>query len=492
MSFNQIDEYTLVRELDKGSMGVVFLATTPAGEQRALKTFFANPETTDAEWEFLRNVIVREGRRMMEISHENIVKVYEVREADDYAYIVMDYIEGTTVARHVQDRGALDPTLACDWLQQAAAALDYSHTRHSLIHRDVKPANMLLTASLTTLKLTDFGIAKRAIGTGQSSFGGTFFSAKSKPGTPNYRSPEQIRNTPDKPDKNRITPRVDQWGLAVTAFYMLTGTLPFETEDLYDLDHRICTEPEPPITSRRPDLPKAMNRVFRKALAKNPAKRYSSCSEFVAQLRLAAAGVTDPKHKRALWIGVGLAAAAGIVLAAMEVQRLTAGRTGRDVDDSRQSVPGSTKPKDPPSLGGGGPGRKVGPSGGDVGSKAASPCEPNPTCYRLAVKIKAGIGGETRDVSEIPGGSWSLSGEPGGSLSTGDIFAQVTSEGSCEAGSARKLTVEWLKDNRHADEATAAVGAANPYPGELVAGKYIAILRLDGKCVQRIPFTLDN
>lgn len=234
-----IGGYKIIRKLGEGSIGLVYLVEDAQGNQFAIKTFHVTDSTGEEEWAFLRKVLVRGAHYLQEMDHKNIVKVHKLYndKDDDIAYLVMEYVDGIDLKRYLAEKRP-DPDLALNWLGQAASALDYAHDHQmKLIHRDVKPSNMLLTTSQMVLKLTDFDIARRQVAS-DSSLGKTLFG-NIKVGTPNYRSPEQIR-TPLK-----ITAAADQYSLAAVAFELLTGELPFTAPTSVRLMRRSLMQPRP-------------------------------------------------------------------------------------------------------------------------------------------------------------------------------------------------------------------------------------------------------
>src|SRR5581483_3158179 len=175
-----IGRYQIVRELGHGAMGVVYLAQHPSMDRMvAIKTFRA-PEGEDAEWQ-TRDRIRAEADRAGSLDHPNIVKIYDVDERSDPPYIVMEYVNGPTLDQMLSGDPP-DSELSVSILRQAAEALDYAH-HQGIIHRDIKPANIMLDGK-STVRITDFGIAKRA--------GAATHTTSRFMGTPEYMSPEQL------------------------------------------------------------------------------------------------------------------------------------------------------------------------------------------------------------------------------------------------------------------------------------------------------------
>ena len=226
--------------------------------------------TTPKEVEFMREGLFREARSAGGLSHPGIVIIYDVGQENDAAFIAMERVEGPTLQKMLDDGGMADPKLALDILRQAAAALDYAH-QNGVVHRDIKPANIMLHKG-TTVKVTDFGIAKLAAGQNpQQTLTGMVV------GTPAYMSPDQIEMRP-------LDGRSDQFSLAVVAYEILTGTKPFEGSLLGPLMHMIVYGTRPSASGANAALPAAVDAVLERAMRRFPEERYRTCTEFVAAL----------------------------------------------------------------------------------------------------------------------------------------------------------------------------------------------------------------
>ncbi len=220
--------------------------------------------------EEVRARFVREGRTAASLSEErNVVAIYDVGEtAEGLPYIVMEYAPGGTVAERLQ-AGPIELGQALRWLDQAASALDAAHER-GIVHRDVKPANLLLAAD-DTIRVSDFGIA-RAAGYATLTVVGTVL------GSAGYMAPEQARGQPS-------TAATDRYALACVAFELLTGSRPFERDDMTAEAAAHVNEEPPRLRVFDPTLPVMLDRVFAHGLAKDPAARPVSCEAFVTELR---------------------------------------------------------------------------------------------------------------------------------------------------------------------------------------------------------------
>ena len=264
--------YTVLRVLGSGGMGQVYLVTHPRlPREDALKVLPA--EVTD-EPEY-RSRFAREADLAAGLSHPHIVRIYDRGENDGRLWISMDYVAGTDVHHLLGERyqSGMPVDEASSVITAVASALDYAHHR-GLLHRDVKPANILLTepdgGQARRIYLADFGIARRM----DDASGLT--AANFAVGTVAYAAPEQLKGDP-------IDGRADQYALACTAFHLLTGAPPYTDTNPTVVITQHVSAPPPSIGARRPEL-SALDPVFATAMAKNPADRFSSCSEFATQL----------------------------------------------------------------------------------------------------------------------------------------------------------------------------------------------------------------
>jgi serine/threonine-protein kinase len=264
----QIGRYRIVGELGRGAMGIVYRAQDPTiGRTVAIKTIRLSEVTDPKERERLRERLFREAQSAGALSHPNIVTIYDVAEEGDLAYIAMEYVEGQTLDRVLASGELPGGQQLLEILRQTAAALDYAH-HHGIVHRDIKPANVMID-DRGTAKIADFGVAK-ILSQQMTQAAGII-------GTPNYMSPEQVEGAP-------LDGRADQFALAVIAYEVLTGDKPFVGEPLPTLLYKIVHEE--PLSPQRlnPTLGWQVETVLKKALSKDPAKRYPNCTEFVKAL----------------------------------------------------------------------------------------------------------------------------------------------------------------------------------------------------------------
>ena len=234
-----------------------------------------------ADDEGIRRRFTREALAAARLSSTpNIVTIFDVGEHEGRPYIVMEYIPNGSLADRIDEDGAQPPGRALAWLSQAAAALDVAHAR-GIVHRDVKPANLLLDEH-DAVQVADFGVAS-AVGLDSFTAAGTVL------GTAGYLAPEQARGEPS-------SPAVDRYALAVVAFELLTGSRPYRGDSPTAEAAAHVSAPIPSARARNPELPREIDAVLAQGLAKEPDARFSSAAELVASLRQAldrAAGRTE-------------------------------------------------------------------------------------------------------------------------------------------------------------------------------------------------------
>ena len=270
--------YRGAQQIARGGMGEIYRATdTTLGRAVAIKILAERYATDDS----VRQRFTREALAAARLSGQrNTVTIYDVGEHHDRPYIVMEYLGGGSLEDVLGAEGAQPPERAFRWLEQAAGALDAAHGE-GVVHRDVKPANLMLDRS-GNVHVADFGIASAA-GMDSLTMTGTVL------GTAGYLSPEQAMG-------DRATPASDLYGLGVVAYELLTGQRPFAADSPTAEASAHVNAPVPSVCDSS-SLPCELDPVFQKALAKDPAQRYDSAAEFVAALRAAladAAGSTRP------------------------------------------------------------------------------------------------------------------------------------------------------------------------------------------------------
>jgi predicted Ser/Thr protein kinase len=270
--------YGQPRVIGRGGMGTIYAAhDTSLDRPVAIKVL----DERFARDDDVRGRFTREALAAARLSGApSTVTIFDVGEWNGAPYIVMEHLAGGSLADRLRDEGAQPPARALAWLEQAAAALDAAHAA-GVVHRDVKPANLLLDES-DHVYVADFGIA-RAAGLDSSTATGMVL------GTAGYLAPEQAR-------AEQTTPASDRYALAAVAFELLTGTRPFEAETPTAEAAAHVTHPPPSASARNPQLPSEIDGVLARGLAKDPAERFGSCHELVHALREAldrAAGPTS-------------------------------------------------------------------------------------------------------------------------------------------------------------------------------------------------------
>jgi len=273
--------YRILEVIGRGAMGVVYRAQDPLIERElAIKTL--NPDLPPEAMAEVRERFLREARAAGKLSHPNIVTVYDVGEQDGEAYMAMELLSGRPLKQLLPE--PLAPETAADLAAQVADALHHAHV-NSIVHRDVKPANIVVSdAGLA--KLTDFGMAWIP--------SSTMTQAGAALGSPKYMSPEQVTG-------QAVEPRSDVFCLGVVLYEMLTGRTPFAREGdeiALDVMDRIAAEPHPPLREVRPGLPAAFEAIIDRALAKKPEERFASAAEMAAALRACVAPATQDETVR--------------------------------------------------------------------------------------------------------------------------------------------------------------------------------------------------
>jgi serine/threonine-protein kinase len=264
LQLERIDRYEIIAELGRGAMGVVYQARDPQLERVvALKTLRRDLGLPPEELGELKKRFYQEAKAAGRLIHPNLVAIYDVVEVDDVPYMVMEYVDGCTLAEVIRSDGPLPPERAVPIAVQVCGALHYAHAC-GVIHRDIKPGNILLDAG-GTAKVSDFGIARLA--GSQATRTGVLL------GTPAYMAPETLGGRP-------ADGRSDLFSLGVSLYEALTGSNPFSSDDLTVVLARIVNETPPPTRERNPTVPPALDEVLARALAKRPEDRQTGAREF--------------------------------------------------------------------------------------------------------------------------------------------------------------------------------------------------------------------
>jgi serine/threonine-protein kinase len=262
--------FEVQKELGKGAMGSVYLGKDPKiGREVAIKTMALAQEFEADELAEVKERFFREAETAGRLSHPNIVTIYDTGEEHDYCYIAMEFLKGQDLVPFTKPGNTLQTDKVISIVARVADALGYAH-RQNVVHRDVKPANVMYEAENDIVKVTDFGIARITD------------SSKTKTGmvlgTPSYMSPEQLQG-------KKIDGRSDLFSLAVSLYQLVCGKLPFEGDSMAQLMYRIANEHAPDILKYNPSLPPALVTFLDKAMAKDTGERYQTGEEFAGALR---------------------------------------------------------------------------------------------------------------------------------------------------------------------------------------------------------------
>jgi serine/threonine-protein kinase len=264
--------YSLERELGRGGMGIVYLAREVALDRMvALKLL--PPEM--AARPGVKERFLREARTAARLSHPNIVPIYTVDEVDDFVFFAMAYVEGGTLGDRIRDRGPLSSTEAVRLLREVSWALGHAHLQ-GVVHRDVKPDNILLEEGTGRAMVTDFGIAALAEEAGEAArgqvMGRTEESGQAAPGhvmgTAEFMSPEQARG-------GEVDARSDLYSLACVGYYALSGQFPFDGSTPAAILGKHLTEAAPPVAKAAPHIPPMVATALDRCLRKEPERRFS-------------------------------------------------------------------------------------------------------------------------------------------------------------------------------------------------------------------------
>lgn len=273
-----LGQYRVLEELGRGGMGRVYKAVHQTmGRFVAIKLLAPDLTKTDRAVDLFQ----REVKAAAKLNHPNIVISFDANKSGERYFLVMEFVDGPNLSQLVRDQGPLPIDQACEYIRQAAIGLDYAHDQ-GVIHRDVKPSNLLVQQSNTgpQVKILDFGLALVTAGQGP---GGENIvgTAQTALGTPDYVSPEQARN------QYNVDGRSDLYSLGCTFYYLLTGETPFPGGTALEKMIRHGQEAPVAVQTKRPDVPDAVAAIVHKLLAKNPKWRHQKASELAAELATA-------------------------------------------------------------------------------------------------------------------------------------------------------------------------------------------------------------
>ena len=334
----RIAGYELEERIGAGGTAVVFRARDDRlNRQVALKILLHSPEADGT----FRQRFLRESRAAAAIDHPHIVPVFAAGEADGALFIAMRYVPSGDLRALMRRAGPLSPPRAAAIVSSVASALDAAHSA-GLVHRDVKPSNILVDARPGRpdhVYLSDFGLSKEVDSAGVAR-SGRFL------GSPGYTAPEQIEG-------HRVNRRADQYSLACTTFEMLSGAPVFPRDQITAVIWAHMSVRPPPLTSRQPGLPAAVDAVLAKALAKAPGDRYGSCREFADAVRTAlglarySSGPSVPLQV-AGWAAAGDAGPGSAVSSSIDGATLSSAGRQDLTQHMRKKTPGRPAPPPPP------------------------------------------------------------------------------------------------------------------------------------------------
>ncbi len=274
-----LGRYQVEKELGKGAMGVVYLGRDPKiNRVVAIKTMALSQEFDDDELADVKARFFREAETAGRLNHPNVVTIYDAGEEHDLCYIAMELLKGKDLVPFTKPGALLPLSQVMNIAARVADALAYAHS-NNVVHRDVKPANIMYEPAEDSVKVTDFGIARITD------------SSKTKTGmvlgTPSYMSPEQLAG-------KKIDGRSDLFSLGVMLFQMACGKLPFEGESMAQLMFKIANEPHPDIRSFNPGVPDCLVAIIDRALQKDFTRRYQSGTDMARDLRECMVTLTQP------------------------------------------------------------------------------------------------------------------------------------------------------------------------------------------------------
>jgi serine/threonine protein kinase len=271
MTRTALGRYRIEKEIGRGSMGIVYLAHDPfLHSPVALKVSRPDDSLSERDQKLFESLFFNETHAASLLNHPGIVQVYDAGVEDNEYYIAMEYVSGAeTLAKFTRGEHLLPVDKVADIIFRCAEALDYAH-RKGIIHRDIKPGNILLGEG-DRVKIVDFSVAllvdPRIVDT----------QVMVPVGSPMYMSPEQIR-------EGDLTSQTDLFSLGIVLYEMLSGRHPFAANTLAGVTYKIVNDPHPPLASVRTDAPAEFDHIIDRALAKDRAERYANAVDFAADL----------------------------------------------------------------------------------------------------------------------------------------------------------------------------------------------------------------
>ena len=291
----RLGRYQMRELIGEGAMARVFKAYDPEIDRTLAIKLLKSQLTEDSEY---RKRFLREAKGAGVLSHPNIVTVFDVGEEDGHPYIAMEFVDGPTLADIVREKKRLATPEIVEIGTQLARALDYAH-RRGIVHRDIKPGNVMLMRDTMTVKVADFGICRidDRDATQATQVGSVL-------GTPHYMSPEQVAG-------QKVDARSDLFSAGVVLYQLLAGTLPFEGDTLISVAYQITRADPVALDKVRPDLPLSLRRVIDRALRKQPEKRFQTGEEFAKALSEVAKELSEASRgagRRGISLGIRWAA----------------------------------------------------------------------------------------------------------------------------------------------------------------------------------------
>jgi serine/threonine protein kinase len=264
---DKIGKYEIVRELGSGATSTVYLASDPFGKQEvAIKLFDLGVLRDTKHAKVYRKLLMTEASLAGKLSHPHIAKILDAVMEGDINYVVMEYVEGSTLEQYAEVDKLLPVGTIAEIAYKCCKALEYAE-HQGVIHRDIKPANILLKGE-TDIKISDFGSA--ALQSDQS-------TQVSGVGSPAYMSPEQVK-------EHKLTHQTDIYSLGVVMYKLLTGKLPFDASNNHSMIYHIINIEPPPPSAFRPEIGPELDAIVRRAMEKDTAKRYQTWDEFANDL----------------------------------------------------------------------------------------------------------------------------------------------------------------------------------------------------------------
>ncbi|MBK6657548.1 MAG: protein kinase [Proteobacteria bacterium] len=283
----KLGKYDILSEIGRGSMGIVYRAFDPyINREVAVKVAMAEALKDKDTGERFRKMFFNEAHTAGMLRHPNILDIFDAGVDGDSCYIVMELVaKGGTLRPYCRAEKLLPLNQAAEIIFKCAKALDYAH-RQGVIHRDIKPSNILVTDDMD-VKIADFSIAHAVRQDTTQTMPLGFV------GSPRYMSPEQVH-------EDVITNQTDLFSLGVVAYELITGHHPFGGESFSALVHKIVNEDPPPMSNYRADTPEVLERIVRRALEKNPARRYRTGLDIAADLSMAFTHLERPQEDIAI------------------------------------------------------------------------------------------------------------------------------------------------------------------------------------------------